>query len=325
VIKRLCDAIRDGDMVRAVIRNSLSNQDGHTPGIHQPSQAAQEALIRDVYKGCDLDLRATRFVEAHGTGTKLGDATEAKSIGRVFRSSRSPKEPLYVGSVKSNFGHLEGASALAGIFKAIIMLEKGVIPPNALFEALNPKVNAKLNNLQIPTSCLPWPCAGLRRISLSSFGFGGTNGHIILDDALHTMERLGVKALINTARSMLVHHGLQNGAVDGPLEQNAHKTNGSNGHTTLMPSTRLQNGVESVDFSTKFRLLVWSARDEAALKRMLESYVKYSEQNTSRPKSHIDTLAYTLAARKSLMSWRSFAVAGGQESSNVIRFDICVM
>lgn len=344
VLKRLSDAVRDGDMIRAVIRASGSNQDGHTPGITQPSLTSQEELIRKVYKSCALDFKLTRYVEAHGTGTQLGDSTETKALGRVFRTSRSPKEPLYIGSVKANIGHTEGVSGLAGILKSILILEKGLIPPNALFEKWNPKINAKFNNLKVPTSCLPWPTSGLRRISINSFGFGGSNGHVILDDAFHTMEALAIKALTNTPTCLLSSAETSRPMANG--HTNGHTNGLSNGHKTKEEATLVddqsrqaqphdgelnfevkpvtfdshddqqvkQNMVNGTVKPQEFRLLVWSAKDEAALDRMLQDYSSYFERNGPDSDGFLGSLAYTLSARRSLMAWRSFSVVNSTVS-----------
>ncbi|RSM05543.1 hypothetical protein CDV31_009534 [Fusarium ambrosium] len=182
------DATCNGDIIRAVIRSTGSNQDGHTPGLTQPSSQAQEDLIRHVYAQAGLSLDQTRYVEAHGTGTAVGDPIETKAIGRSFRESRSAEEPLYIGSIKGNIGHLEGASGLAGIVKCILVLERGIIPPNALLEKINPAIDAESYNITVPTQEVPWPSPGLRRASVNSFGFGGSNTHVILEDALHHLR-----------------------------------------------------------------------------------------------------------------------------------------
>ena len=162
VLKRVSEAIRDGDTIRAVIRATGLNQDGRTPGISQPSRRLQEKLIKDTYSRAGLDMSLTRFFEAHGTGgdlqrlmiygtltllgTAVGDPIEATAIGESFRKHRVPEEPLYVGAVKSNIGHLEGASGIAGLIKTIMVLEKGIIPPNAGFESVNRRIDtSKLN------------------------------------------------------------------------------------------------------------------------------------------------------------------------------------
>ncbi|KAI0156750.1 polyketide synthase [Hypoxylon sp. FL1284] len=185
ILKKLSAAIRDGNTIRAVIRATGCNEDGRTPGITQPSTQAQQRLIRETYAKAGLSLEHTRFFEAHGTGTPLGDPLEAAAIGSVFRKHRSNSDPMFVGAVKSNIGHLEGPSALAATIKAVLVLEKGIIPPNANFEKLNPKIDAGLLNLKFPQDSQPWPSSGLRRVSINSFGYGGSNAHIVIDDAYH--------------------------------------------------------------------------------------------------------------------------------------------
>ena len=119
--------------------------------ITQPSSIAQEALIRDTYEAGGLDLKQTRYFEAHGTGTPLGDPLEASAIGAVFGEHRSSKKPLFVGALKSNIGHLEGASGIAGLIKAVLVIEKGVIPPNIWFE--RPSAKILVNNWNLKVSC----------------------------------------------------------------------------------------------------------------------------------------------------------------------------
>ena len=187
VIKRLSVALRDGDTIRAVIRNTGSNQDGRTPGITQPSEEAQIRLISRTYTQANIDMEPTRFFEAHGTGTPAGDPVEANAIGKAFRHCRSSSDPLYIGAVKANIGHLEGCSGLAGIIKALLVLERGIIPPIAAFESLNHQISSDelhlkvsvrpsfylagiLNcNLQFPRNATPWPKAGLRRACVSTW------------------------------------------------------------------------------------------------------------------------------------------------------------
>ena len=149
VIKLLSDAVQNGDTVRAVIRATGANQDGRTPGIIQPSSSAQENLIRETYKAGNIDMTSTRFFEAHGTGTPVGDPIEARAIYSAFKGHRSLEDPLYVGAVKSNIGHLEGASGIAGVIKTIMVLEKGIIPPNFGFERVNPEIKADSWNLKV--------------------------------------------------------------------------------------------------------------------------------------------------------------------------------
>ncbi|KAI1459907.1 hypothetical protein F4805DRAFT_35615 [Annulohypoxylon moriforme] len=331
VVKPLWDAVRDGDMIRAVIRSTSSNQDGHTPGLTQPSPQAQEDLIRQVYKKANLPLNVTRYFEAHGTGTPVGDPIEMKAIGKVFRTSRSTEDPLYVGSVKANIGHLEGSSGLAGVLKSVLMLEKGIIPGNANFEKINPKIDVDFYHTKVPSENVSWPCEGLRRISVNSFGFGGTNVHVILDDAFHYLRErrlIGNHCTSPTpcikAIGRPVTNGLTNGSshVNGNTTNGVTKTNGhahtngnglvnGNGHITNGKTNGISNGINGYYADSKSRLLVLSAADEKALKRTIEQYQEFYKTEISHSSSKLDDLAFTLSTRRSHMLWRTFAVVNG--------------
>ena len=153
VLKRLDDALRDGDMIRAVIRATGVNQDGKTPGVTQPSIVAQRQLILETYRQAGLSLSDTRFVESHGTGTAVGDPIEAEAIGTAFQGVRACHSPLFIGAAKSNIGHIEGTSGIAALVKTILVLEKGVIPPNAEFEKVNPAIDACKLCLEVSIVC----------------------------------------------------------------------------------------------------------------------------------------------------------------------------
>lgn len=154
VLKRLDSVIRDDGTIRAVIRNTGSNQDGRTWGITQPSQEAQIDLIQQTYRQANIDMEPTRFFEAHATGTPVGDPVEGNAIGAAFRECRSERDPLYIGAIKANIGHLEGCSGLAGIIKATLVFERGIIPPITGFESLNDRIDAK--SLHLHVSSLTW-------------------------------------------------------------------------------------------------------------------------------------------------------------------------
>ncbi|KAJ3942859.1 uncharacterized protein N0V96_007088 [Colletotrichum fioriniae] len=195
VVKRLRDALRDGDTIRAVIRGTGTNADGKTPGITQPSAEAQAELIRSTYEKAGLSYSDTQYFEAHGTGTPLGDPIELSAIGATLGSGRSPESgPLYVGSIKANVGHTEGCSGLAGVLKSILCLEKGVLVPTAGVEKVNPKLKLAEWKLALPLENMAWPSQGQRRISVNSFGFGGANAHVILDDAYNYLRNRAMAA-----------------------------------------------------------------------------------------------------------------------------------
>lgn len=156
IVKRLDDALRDGNPIRAVIRGSGVNQDGKTETITTPSQEAQEALIRSCYQKAGLDPKQTTYFEAHGTGTPTGDPIEARAIASVFRDRPKGEQPVRIGSVKTNLGHTETASGLASVIKVALALEKGQIPPSINFEKPNPKIHLDEWNLKV--GCVAYSC-----------------------------------------------------------------------------------------------------------------------------------------------------------------------
>ncbi|KAK4210832.1 putative polyketide synthase [Rhypophila decipiens] len=189
VIKPLEDALRDADPIRAVIRETALNQDGKTPTITSPSEEAQTALMRACYERAGLDPAETAYIEAHGTGTRTGDPIEARAIHAVLVGDKSRRQSqLLIGSVKSNIGHTEAASGIAGVIKVVMAFEKGMIPPNFDFQKANPNIPFDEFNMKVPTTATPWPRGLPKRASVNSFGYGGTNGHVILEDpAIHTI------------------------------------------------------------------------------------------------------------------------------------------
>ncbi|GJC89470.1 highly reducing polyketide synthase ZEA2 [Colletotrichum liriopes] len=184
VLKRLDDAIRDSDPIRAIIRGTGVNSDGFTQGFTMPSSETQASLIREIYQKAELDMSDTQFVECHGTGTKAGDPIETRAIYETLGRKASSFKPLVIGSVKPNIGHLEGASGVAALIKSILALEKGYIPPQMFFSTPNPKIPFHQWNLEIPKVLMPWPrTKGPRRVSINNFGVGGTNSHAIIEGA----------------------------------------------------------------------------------------------------------------------------------------------
>lgn len=183
LLKRLDAARRDGDNVRAVILASGVNSDGWTQGVTMPSMEAQAALIKHVYESNGLDYSLTQYVEAHGTGTKAGDPVETGAIYRTIgqTSGSTSRKTLYIGSVKSNIGHLEAAAGVASIIKGVLALERGLIPPNINFSKANPAIPLAEWNMAVPTKLIPWPAAHTKRMSISGFGMGGTNAHLVIE------------------------------------------------------------------------------------------------------------------------------------------------
>ena len=191
VLRRLVDAVRDGDNVLAVLRGTAVNQDGRSAGLMAPNPAAQEALLRDALRDARIEGSDLDYVETHGTGTFLGDPIEATALGSVAGHGRQPDRPLLIGSVKSNLGHLEGAAGIVGLIKTALALHHGRIPPSLHFHNPNPHIDFTALGLRVVTEPTRWPASRHRpaRAGVSAFGFGGTNAHAILEQAAPTLAR----------------------------------------------------------------------------------------------------------------------------------------
>ncbi|RYP85129.1 hypothetical protein DL769_001033 [Monosporascus sp. CRB-8-3] len=241
-VKRLDDALRDGNPIRAVIRSTAVNANGKTVGLTNPSTETQASLIRYAYAKAGISNPGdTPVVECHGTGTATGDPLEVAAVVQVFGSQHS--QETYIGSVKPNIGHGEGAAGLSSLIKAVLSLERAIIPPNIKFQTPNPKIPFAEAGLRVPTRALPWPEGRSRRISVDSFGLGGANAHVILEAASPD---------IASTRGCTMH-----------------RTNGSSGD------------LETTSTSPQ-RLLVFSAHSETSLKKMLANYQSFIESGDFR-------------------------------------------
>ncbi|WP_431825893.1 beta-ketoacyl synthase N-terminal-like domain-containing protein [Burkholderia sp. F1] len=184
LLKRLDDALENGDTVFAVIRGSAVNQDGRSNGLTAPNGPAQQAVIHGALRDAGVRAQDIGFVEAHGTGTPLGDPIELNSLTAVLSESRRPDELCWIGSVKTNIGHLESAAGIASLIKTALALHHRAIPPNLHFRSLNPHIALDDTPFRIPQQVTPWHSErGPRIAGVSSFGFGGTNAHMILSEA----------------------------------------------------------------------------------------------------------------------------------------------
>ncbi|MCI0335526.1 MAG: SDR family NAD(P)-dependent oxidoreductase [Planctomycetes bacterium] len=205
LLKRLADARRDGDTILAVLRATSVNQDGRTSGISAPNSQSQTACIRAALKQAGISADDVSYVEAHGTGTSLGDPIEMQALTEIFAahpehvdeslrdskmavSERLPHmRPCYVSSVKANVGHMETVSGVASLIKVVLMMQHDEIAPQANFETLNPHINLASTRVTIPTKHITWPRGnGVRTAGVSSFGFGGTNTHLIVESPTET-------------------------------------------------------------------------------------------------------------------------------------------
>ncbi|KAK3984635.1 hypothetical protein QBC44DRAFT_10438 [Cladorrhinum sp. PSN332] len=274
ILKRLDDALRDGDPIRAVIRGTSTNSDGWTPGIASPSPDAQALAIRRAYARAGItSFQQTAYLECHGTGTLAGDPIECRAASSVFSASRPHGTPLRIGSVKSNIGHSEPAAGISGMLKTVLAVERGMIPGNPTFERPNPKIDFQTYNLLASKSLAPWPRGMLRRASVNSFGYGGSNAHAIIEHP-----------------SVLL----------GPQFESA----GVTSYSTQDDDWFADEGIDDTR-----RLLVFSANDEASLKAHVRELIRH----ISNPGTKVNSgdLAYTLAERRTRHFFRAYAVSDG--------------
>lgn len=189
VLKRLSDAQADGDRVLAVIRGSAVNQDGPSSSLTAPNGPAQEEVVRAALANAGLAPRQVGYIEAHGTGTQLGDPLEVHALGQVFGGDREGVAPLVIGSVKTNIGHLEAAAGVTGLIKLVLSLQHRTIPRHLHFDAPSPHIQWADHPMEVPTDARPWaPIDGLRIGGVSSFGFSGTNAHVLVQEAPSSPE-----------------------------------------------------------------------------------------------------------------------------------------
>ncbi len=184
ILKRLAEAKRDGDNIMAVIRGTAVNQDGRSSGLTVPNGPAQQAVIREALKNAQVDPADVNYIEAHGTGTALGDPIEVGALARVFAPNHNPQHPLWLGSVKTNFGHLEAAAGIASLIKVILSLQHEQIPPHLHFSDPSPHIEWNELPIKVVEEIQAWPKGEKPRVAgISSFGFSGTNAHIVVQEA----------------------------------------------------------------------------------------------------------------------------------------------
>ena len=255
--------------------------------------------MRAVYESSGLNPDDTSYFEAHGTGTKVGDPLELGALAKTLHTAdRKTKEPLYIGSVKTNIGHLEGCAGLAGLLKVVLCIEKGMIAPSLNYKNPNPSIPLEEWRLKVPTKAIPWPSLnGGRRASINSFGYGGSNAHCVVDDAYNYLRSRGLKGNTST--------------TPAPVGTASPDEDSDSGLGTSMPPSPRDDTLSPSSELPK--LFVFSSPEQAALQRLASRYAEYLEKKvTTSPLTVQDTfsnLAYTLGLRRSRFQWRSAVVA----------------
>ena len=287
-IKPLSAAIKDKNPVRAIIRGSATNADGKTAGLSLPSSSSQEEMIRKAYHAAGIpesDINRTAFVECHGTSTPTGDPIEALAVGNVFGNSG-----VYIGSVKPNVGHSEGASGITSIIKAVLALENRIIPPNIKFKTPNPKIAFVEKDLKVPVDCVTWPEDKLERISVNSFGIGGANAHVILESAAGYASSQETLCGNSSRKEHCTH------AVEISHKKSPDVTSLEREISPLDP--------DSTGSLESSKLILITANTSESLQKQIQNLQVYGLTNSES----IDDISYTLACRREHLAHRAFAV-----------------
>ncbi|KAI1212630.1 reducing type I polyketide synthase [Annulohypoxylon truncatum] len=288
-LKRLKDAVEDGDPIRAVIRGTSTNSAGKTPGIAMPNAKAQAAAIRAAYANASIpesEFSDTGYLECHGTGTRVGDPIEVEAVASVFAKDRSPDQPLVIGSVKSNIGHSEGAAGLSGLIKTVLAIENKKIPGTANFTSPNPKIDLKGSRVRVTSSAIAWPEYSKLRASINSFGFGGANAHAVIESPEYVLG----KTASRYRSSYIPKDSIQNGVPKNGTDISPKPTN--------IP---------------KPTLVVLSANDEEPLKGSIQALAAH----LARPDVRVSLkdLAYTLSERRTRLHHTAYSI---QRSPRII-------
>ncbi|PYI31660.1 polyketide synthase [Aspergillus indologenus CBS 114.80] len=269
ILKRLEDALQNGDPIRAVIRGIANNHNGRTPGIASPSGDDQAAAVRQAYANANItDFSQIGYLECHGTGTLVGDPIETEGASSVFAPYRPDDQPLRIGSIKSNIGHSEPAAGLSGILKAVMVLETGKIPGNPTFLTPNPNIDFKKLKLEASRHVTDFPDMPFRRVGVNCFGFGGSNAHAILEEPSAVLQ--GYKP-------------------------------------TYTSSFHNSSGNEDEATTSRPYLLCFSANDEASVRRYIQNMTEHMQDE--KVKIKLRDLAYTLGTRRSHLFNRAYMVA----------------
>ncbi|RYP39087.1 hypothetical protein DL767_002350 [Monosporascus sp. MG133] len=277
IVKRLTDAVRDRDPIRAVLRGLASNSNGRTGGIASPSAEAQAAAIRQAYLNAGIsNLNDTQYLECHGTGTQAGDPTEVRGAGYAFSATREADKPLIIGSIKSNVGHSEPAAGISGLIKTILSLETGMIPGTPLFINPSPKIDFAGNKVRASRTMIPWPDVDgkPRRASINSFGYGGANAHAIVEEASSLDRAYHVSSFMSADDILSLHE-------------------------------------EEDEDAARPYTLVLSANDAASLKSNIQALFKHLIN--PRVNVNLPDLAYTLSERRSRLWHRAFVTTRNTE------------
>ena len=289
ILKPLARALADRDQIYAVIRATAVNQDGRTEGISVPSRTSQEANLREALRLAALAPESVQYVEAHGTGTPVGDPIEAAAIGAVYGKAQTPENHCVIGSIKTNLGHLEAASGMAGLIKTALSLRHRQIPPTLHFESPNPHISFDDLRLRVAQRLEPWPKTHGQppRAGVNAFGFGGTNAHAILEGVPDVADAADMAADCDDGRAWILPLSARSAAALPDVARSylvATGDQGGMGHAALRDIC-YSAGVKRSHHEFRLALV---AHDKAELREQLEAFV-HDEGRANSSSGHAST------------------------------------
>nr|VFJ48280.1 MAG: myxalamid-type polyketide synthase MxaB [Candidatus Kentron sp. FM] len=344
VLKRREDALRDGDRILALIRGSAVNHDGRTNGLVAPNGPAQQAVVRQALANAGVKPREISYIEAHGTGTPLGDPIEFNALKEVLMPGRAPGEICHIGSVKTNIGHLESSAGVAGVIKVVLALAQGEIPPHINLKEFNPHIPIADTFFSVPRKPTPWPNE-CKLAGVSSFGISGTNAHVVLEEA--PSVGWNEREARNSTRKVGIHRknerklaGVSSFGISGTNahvvleeapsvgwnEREARNSTRKAGihHQRAEPANPNKDdsgdefvGVRSppqptTSIERPFHLLTLSAKSDAALGELADSYAGYLKDHAQIPLADI---CFTANTGRSHFDHRLALVAGSSSDA----------
>ncbi|KAI0469724.1 polyketide synthase [Xylariaceae sp. FL0804] len=311
-LTRVPTALDNGYPIRSIVTATAINANGRTGGITHPSQVGQEAVIRKAYRFAGLSFDDTTYFECHGTGTAVGDPIEVSALANIFPST--PTNPLFLGSVKPNLGHTEAASALASIMKVVLSLEAGLMPPNVGIKTLNPALNLRGGALRPLTELTPWPNHRLLRASINSFGYGGANGHCIIDHVNNLLP--GYKTSTPRIPHVEPRVALLQDMPRARLCLDGHEDHlYTDSERSRLTKSSYRDDSRQGESDTESRypvVLPFSARNDTSLQLNIDAFREVIERHP------LKDMAYTLSERRTRFNRRTFRIIGGHGNTNAL-------
>ncbi|MDO7688837.1 MAG: polyketide synthase, partial [Pirellulales bacterium] len=309
LLKRMADAIRDKDTILAVIRGSAVNHGGRTSGISAPNGAAQRAVIQAALNDGRVSPQEVQYIEAHGTGTPLGDPIEVDALREVFPAQSQADEPVYLTSVKANIGHTEIAAGIAGLIKTVLMMKHATIPAQACLSEFNPHLQFDGSRVRVPQDSEHWYTTGPRVAGVSSFGFGGTNAHVVLQSSTEGLEPEDSKKKISLESGQVGNTESSRVGVDECLQNRSDQAVATN-----QSKRNLFQFVLPLSAKSNKTLQVVASELKTVVSQLGDKQLENIIHTRGSGRQHFETRAAVVASDAGEMSDRLDKLANGKRS-----------